>query len=291
MSDAPVSSRLYTYFVVKEPDAPDRILIFDTQEVSIGRAKESDLQAKYPEVSRRHALLLRDGKKSSVQNLSTSSQTLVNGLAARSHTLKDGDVIRIAEIELTYVESQENPAKLGLKLEYASQLKEFGPPSMQEGNAEATILGIADAGQEDDAGGNSFKVRPPGDFDLHDLEAETNAPRDLDAELDGFGLDDLHVPDSTAPPLSSDQPSAVDPEPLPSPPSPTPAAGVGSAEGDEVWTLNEADAIPAKTAPTLSLHLEIDGLTGELQTVVGNLLGKVLSLPPLRIRIKGDDLS
>jgi pSer/pThr/pTyr-binding forkhead associated (FHA) protein len=55
MSDAPASSRLHTYFVVKEPDVPDRILVFDTQEISIGRAKESDLQAKYPEVSRRHA--------------------------------------------------------------------------------------------------------------------------------------------------------------------------------------------------------------------------------------------
>jgi predicted component of type VI protein secretion system len=278
---------LHTYFVVKEPDAPDRILVFDTQEVSIGRAKESDVQAKYPEVSRRHALLSRDGKKSSVQNLSTSSQTLVNGDAAQSHTLKDRDVIRIAEIELTYFESRDNPAKLGLKLEYASQLKEFGPAGMQGANAEATILGIADAGEEDDVGGDSFEVRPPGDFDLHGLEAETTVPRDLDAELDGFGLDDLHVPDSTASPLSSDQPSAVDPEPLPS----LSAAGVGSGEGDEVWTLKEADAIPAKTAQTLSLHLEIDGLTGELQTVVENLLGKVLSLPPLRIRIKGDDLS
>ncbi len=291
MSDAPASSRLHTYFVVKEPDAPDRILIFDTQEVSIGRAKESDVQAKYPEVSRRHALLSRDGKKSSVQNLSTSSQTLVNGCATQSHTLKDRDVIRIAEIELTFFESRDNPAKLGLKLEYASQLKEFGPAGMQGANAEATILGIADAGEEDNVGGDSFEVRPPGDFDLHGLEAETTAPRNLDAELDGLGLDDLHVPDSTAPPLSSDQPSAVDPEPLPSPPDPTPAAGVGSGEGDEVWALQEADAIPAKTAQTLSLHLEIDGLTGELQTVVGNLLGKVLSLPPLRIRIKGDDLS
>jgi hypothetical protein len=60
--------------------------------------------------------------------------------------------------------------------------------------------------------------------------------------------------------------------------------------GGEVLTLEEADAVPARTAQTLSLHLEIDGMTDELQTVVGSLLGKVLSLPPLRIRIKGDDL-
>ena len=285
MPGAPASSRLHTYFVVKEPDVPDRVLVFDTHEVSIGRAKESDVQAKYPEVSRRHAMLSRNGKQCAVQNLSTSSQTLVNGRAAQSHTLKDRDVIRIAEIELTFFESPDNPAKLGLKLEYASQLKEFGPTSMQGGNAEATILGIADAGEADDLGGDSFKVRPPGDFDLHGLEAETGVPRDLDAELD-----DLHLPGPTAPSPSAGPPSAADSESQPLPPQPAPAARVGSGAKDEVWTLKEADAIPAKTAQTLSLHLEIDGMTDELQTVVGSLLGKVLSLPPLRIRIKGDDL-
>ncbi len=290
MSDAPASSRLHTYFVVKEPDVPDRILVFDTQEVSIGRAEENDLQAKYPEVSRRHALLSRNGKQSLVQNLSTSSQTLVNGRAAVSHTLKNRDVIRIAEIELTFFESQENPASLGLKLEYASQLKEFGPASMRGGNAEATILGIADAGEEDDLGGAAFKVQPPGDFDLHGLDAETAPPRDLDAELDGFGLDDLHLPDPTAPPRSPGQPSAADSAPLPSPSELVPATRVGPGAGGEVLTLKEADAIPAKTAQTLSLHLEIEGLTDELRAVVGSLLGKVVSLPPLRIRIKGDDL-
>jgi len=290
MSDAPASSRLHSYFVVKEPDVPDRVLVFDVQELSVGRAKESDLQAKYPEVSRRHAMISRDGKQCSVQNLSTSSQTLVNGRPAQSHTLNNGDVIRIAEIELSFVESHDNPASLGLKLEYASQLKEFGPASMQGSNAEATILGIADAGDEDDLGGGSFEVRPPGDFDLHGLEAETTAPRDLDAELNEFELDDLHVPDTTAPPLSPGQPSATGPEPLPPPAKLDPAPRAGPGAGNEVWTLREADAIPAVDSQTLSLHLEVDGLTDELQKVVGSLLGKVLSLPPLRIRIKGDDL-
>jgi hypothetical protein len=290
MSDAPASSRTYTYFVVKEPGVPDRILVFDTQEVSIGRATESDVQAKYPEVSRRHAMLSRDGKKSLVHNLSTSGQTLVNGSAVQSHTLCNRDVIRIAEIEFTFFECQDNPASLGLKLQYASQLKEFGPAGMQGGNAEATILGIADAGEEDELGAGSFEVRPPGDFDLHGLEEATAAPRDLDAELDGFGLDDLDPPDQTAPPLSPGPLSAADSEPPPVLPNPTPVAATGSGARAEIFTLEEADAIPAKAAQSLSLNLEIEGLTEELQTVVGTLLGKVLSLPPLRIRIKGDDL-
>jgi hypothetical protein len=286
MSDTPASSRLHTYFVVKEPAIPDRVLVFDTHEVSIGRAQESDLQAKYPEVSRRHAMLVRDGKQCAVQSLSTSGQTLVNGEAATVQTLKNGDVIRISEIELTFCESPDNPATLGLKLEFASQLKEFGPAGMQGDNAEATILGIPDAGADDELGGEAFKVRPPGDFDLNGLEAETAAPRDLDAELDGFGLNDLDMPDASAPPLSLDPSTVVESAPLPSPPKPAPAAAAGAG----VWTLEDAAAVPAGNAQTLSLNLEIDGLSDELRTVVGSLLGKVVSLPPLRIRIKADDL-
>ncbi len=132
-------------------------------------------------------------------------------------------------------------------------------------------------GEDDGPSGNRFEVRPPGDFDLHGLDDETAAPRDLDAELGGFGLDGLHQSDQAPPPLSPSSPS-----------KPTPAAASGASP--EIFTLEEADAIPAKTAQTLSLNLEIEGLNDELQKVVGALLGKVLSLPPLRIRIKGDDL-
>jgi pSer/pThr/pTyr-binding forkhead associated (FHA) protein len=87
MSEEAAKSRRHVYFMVKEPDAPDRILILDTQELTIGRSNESDLQAKYAEVSRRHAVLKRDGQKYSVQNLSTSSGTIVNGAAVQHHPL------------------------------------------------------------------------------------------------------------------------------------------------------------------------------------------------------------
>ncbi len=156
---------------------------------------------------------------------------------------------------------------------------------MDAANAEATILGIADTGNDDPAG-KDFEVRPAGDFDLHGLEAEVTAPRNLDAELEGFGLDDLQLPGQAEPSVAPDAPDSA---PLP-PAEPTPAAAASAAPSEEVWTLNESDAVSEKTAPTLSLQLEIEGLSGELRSVVGSLLGKVVSLPPLRIRIKGDDL-
>lgn len=107
--------------------------------------------------------------------------------------------------------------------------------------------------------------------------AARSRPSHSIGDFDGFGLDDPHQPDQAAPPLSPNSPS-----------KPTPAAASGASP--EIFTLEEADAIPAKTPQTLSLNLEIEGLDEELEKVVGALLGKVFSLPPLRIRIKGDDL-
>jgi hypothetical protein len=56
-------------------------------------------------------------------------------------------------------------------------------------------------------------------------------------------------------------------------PAPAPAAAAARAAGQRV-----------------SLQLEIEGLSGELQRSLEALLGKVIELPPLRIRVKGDDL-
>ena len=46
----------------------------------------------------------------------------------------------------------------------------------------------------------------------------------------------------------------------------------------------------ARSGSTLSLQLEIEGLSGELRRALEALLGKVIELPPLRIRVKTDDL-
>jgi len=46
----------------------------------------------------------------------------------------------------------------------------------------------------------------------------------------------------------------------------------------------------AASTPTLSLHLEIDGLTDDLRSLIERLIDKEIALPKLRLRIKSDDL-
>jgi hypothetical protein len=69
-----------------------------------------------------------------------------------------------------------------------------------------------------------------------------------------------------------------------------PVADAKQAAADEAWTLGEEDSAPRGSASTLSLTLEIEGLTPDLQKTVGSLIGKVISLPSLKIRLKGKDL-
>ena len=296
MSEKATKSRRHVYFMVKEPGAADRILILDTQELTIGRSNEADLQAKYAEVSRRQAIIKRDGQEYLVQNMSASSSTVVNGSQIQQHTLSDGDAIRISELEITFVESTENPATAGPKLEYASQLKDFAPGRVQGDNPDATTLGPAPAGEESEGG--DFEVRPAGDFGygLDGLSEGSPESRDLDLELDGFGLHETSgpvdmTPEALAPTAksASRKPTAVEARPPVAQTKP-PVARAKRKAPDEVWTLDEEGSAPKASTSTLSLTLEIEGLTPDLQKTVGSLIGKVISLPSLKIRLKDKDL-
>lgn len=258
------SNRIHTFFLVKEPAQPDRIVVWDTQEISLGRAAENDISVDHAEISRRHACFVRTGKSYVVQNLNTSNGTLVNGEPITTQTLETRDVIQIAELELTFVQSAKDPVALGVKVDYASQLKGFPGPSVSAGDAESTMLGLVDTLPGDD---EDFEVKPAGEFayDLHGMSGgrdEAPAPRDLDLELEGFGLDDLDIPDQ----------ERAKPAPQ-------------TTEKPQVWTLDDA-----KEPATLSLQLEILGLKGELRQALLGLLGKVIELPAMKIRIKTDDL-
>ncbi len=258
-----MAERVHTFLVIKRGGKNEKIVVLDTQDLSVGRAPENDLVLEDEELSRNHAAFRRTESGWVVQNYSNSNSTLVNGEAVTSHPIKSKDVIKVADTELVYYQVTKNPVTVGLPVDYASQLKGFGPNV--GGDAEATILGGLDAslggGDEDD-----FVVGPINNFAdaLEDVEPpESKGPRNLDLELADDGLADLDLDPATpaAAPAKKTQP-------------PT-----------EAWTLDEKPA-----SETLSVHLEIEGLTAPQRASVQALLGKVIDLPKLRIRLKGDDL-
>jgi pSer/pThr/pTyr-binding forkhead associated (FHA) protein len=77
--------------------------------ITIGRRLDSDLVLDDQHISRKHAkLLARHGKYVLIDEKSTAG-TRVNGQLIDEQTLKPGDVITIAKIDLIYGEGPEGP--------------------------------------------------------------------------------------------------------------------------------------------------------------------------------------
>jgi len=213
-------ARIHTLLLVREEQRPDRIILWDCQDITVGRSPENDLAVPQPEISRRHASFGRQAGAWIVENLSASNGTYVNGAEVRIHRLTNKDKVRVGELEIQFLQTRKNPATLGVKLEHASALKEIATTANP--SATATMLALIDSVDGEDDSAESFHVEPAGEFEyqLHGLEA---------------------------PPKT-------------------------------------------KSSGSVSLHLEIEGLSADLQRVLQSVQGKETLLPSLKIRVKPDDL-
>lgn len=265
-----------------------RLIVFDTQDLTLGRARENDVSVDDPEMSRRHAVFKRSREGCAVEDLGTSNGTAVNGQPVQRAVLKHGDIVKIGEVEITFAETARAPSSLGTSVEYASQIKSFGTPMGRiQGSGEATILGMMDTPASDGDGDEDFEVRPAGEFDFDRFSsAGVPAPRDLDAEVASLDLDE----DFSFRSARTQAPARAEKKPVRSAPAPAsaPARKPAPPAKKDVWELDEP--APAKAAGPLAVTLEIDGLSGELRRAVEALIGKVVELPSLRVKIEGRDL-
>ena len=71
----------------------------------IGRAESADLRVESVEVSREHAEIFERNDMWLVRDLGSTNGTLVNGKPIKETLLSDGDILKIAETELTFVAS------------------------------------------------------------------------------------------------------------------------------------------------------------------------------------------
>lgn len=233
----------HTYFVMKQTGQPDRVLVWDTRTLSIGRAKENDIVLAENEISRRHAVFKKEGNRFGVGDYQTGNGTFVNGQRVSGtdlHVLKSGDVIEIATLlKLEFYDGDAHPAKRGLKLQYASHLKTVG---MMPANANpnATMLGMADlpATEEEDfvierRSWDDKDGRPPALLDEVLIEKKANEKK-IDESLDFIDDPEIEVPPAakTGPVAKSAPPAAPRPAAKAAPVAkPAPVAKVASDPG------------------------------------------------------------
>ena len=146
----------HLYFILKSSEQPNRILLWDTRTLSIGRSSENDLALDDEEVSRKHAQLVNENGRFEVGDYRTGNGTFVNGKrVSQKAPFKPGDVIAVGKLQLEFCQSEEHPATLGLKADFASHLKTMGMlPQGQDANA--TMLGLSDTAPPEE----DFVVEP-----------------------------------------------------------------------------------------------------------------------------------
>jgi predicted component of type VI protein secretion system len=211
----------HTYFVMKRPGHADRLLVWDTRTLSIGRAKENDIVLADNEISRRHVIFKKEGNRFLVGDYQTGNGTFVNGQrieGTEPQPLRTGDLIAIATLlELEFYDGDLHPAKRGLKLEYASHLKTVG---MMPANANpnATLLGMADslpAADEDfviERGSRDEEVQEV-ELDLVAPPPKEHPPLELDFD-DDLGLGSSATAKASASATASQSETQVGGDPI-----------------------------------------------------------------------------
>src|ERR1043165_5081270 len=76
--------------------------------ISIGRTPENDIELKDSLISRKHTSIVKKGDRYVVYDLGSSNGTFVNHERVEMKPLDNGDVIRVGDSEITYVEEANN---------------------------------------------------------------------------------------------------------------------------------------------------------------------------------------
>ena len=207
----------HTYFLLKQAGEPDRLLVWDTRTLPIGRSSENALVVEDSEVSRKHAIFMKEGDRCQVGDYQTGNGTLLNGhRVAGTRAIVHGDTVTISKLELVFFETREHPAKRGMKLEYASHMMTAGMVP-QGGNPNATLVGMESTAPADDDDEFIIEHNDGSDTDLFGddpLELDGGAPASAVKDLDlAFGTTDP-APAAAAPAPSPDSNEITQTDPL-----------------------------------------------------------------------------
>jgi predicted component of type VI protein secretion system len=283
------AQRLCSYLRTRLGEEPERIVIWDTIEVTVGRLPTQDLVVPDADVSRQHAVFRRQGGSFVVEDLGTSLGTRFNGERVRSAALEPGDVVEIGRLRVEFHQSRKAP-RPGRHVRFASELKAGAPPARDDGDR--TMLGfvpdedLASArAQEEDAeprgpralsaSGSLEDLSGPQEGDLFvgadDLHAFAGAPvaaRDLDLELgveDPSGVEDEETEGEDGDPNAKT------------------LRGVGQMT---VPTIRESAPMPPAAEPALELRVEVRGPGGALAALAAALEQDEIRVGALRFRVR-----
>lgn len=103
-------------FVVRGNDQGCRFEL-EADQVTIGRDVGNTIQLHDTEISRRHAVLTRDGRRYKLVDNRSSNGTFVNGKRTQTHILSAGDELLLGSTLLLYTGGGDEPSELAKKID------------------------------------------------------------------------------------------------------------------------------------------------------------------------------
>jgi len=270
--------RISTYLVYRPDTGPEQALIWDTIDVTVGRSKSQDIAVSDPEVSREHALFIKEGDCFRVQDLGTAIGTLVNAEPITEHELQSGDVIQVGRFSIKFGQTTQ-VIRPGSNTRFASELKAGLNVPSDDGAGGRTVLGF---NPEDSFMSPSQPTLTPIKSGLRREMAADGSLGTLDEEDPlGLSMDASALFDSGA---VRNLDLVLEPagSPESAPPVAPSLARLSVAEASEMGT----DSATSATRGKLQLTLELEGLTPQLASALSALCGKIIELPPLKIHVK-----
>jgi hypothetical protein len=238
----------HTYLVMKTPGEADRLIVWDTRTLPVGRSPENAIVLSESDVSRRHAIFMKEGDRCEVGDHQTGNGTFVNGEAVSgSRPIRHGDVIAVGKVEFHFCETDEHPAKRGMKLEYASHLM-TGGMLPQGGNPNATMVGIMDSMPDDSEefiiehnDGTGSDLLADGPLELDQLAPAPAPVKDLDLDF----ANEAASQSTTAPPQAPAPQAPARPAPQ-APASPPAADPNASGAVDPLERMRQLKSLHAE---------------------------------------------
>jgi pSer/pThr/pTyr-binding forkhead associated (FHA) protein len=93
----------YAGLIIQNQGKLERIISWDQDRLSAGRSRECEIFLDQLEISRRHAMFVREDQRYEVRDLDSINGVLVNGEKIGRRDLEVGDVVKIEDFELTFL--------------------------------------------------------------------------------------------------------------------------------------------------------------------------------------------
>jgi pSer/pThr/pTyr-binding forkhead associated (FHA) protein len=100
---SPEEPTWYAGLIIQREGKLDRIISWDRDRLTVGCSSECEIFLDQPEVSRRHAMFVREAEGYEVRDLESISGVLVNGEKTKCRRLEVGDTVKIEGFELVFL--------------------------------------------------------------------------------------------------------------------------------------------------------------------------------------------